>query len=1032
MGTSFRGVAYDALVAASDTPAKLKKFATHFCTGTNDEVVLQAASLAAKDGRCGSLPGAYNLAFSTLYTHSGTLAAGATTISLDTLFPVNTVLAIGGAYGYASGTVNTSGTAVTWVSGNVFNVGWLSGATIRINGTAYLISSVADTTHLTLQSSAGTQSAVAYDFLASTLEYRTVTNVSGAGPYVHTLNTRLSLAHLSGCLITVAGVTVWSNTEYEIMGGAVINLQNPSYNCSVFTNANLLGTGDTNIKIHGAGSLNGHREITTGGYQFAVNLQHVSKSSVDTNIDNFRTSEARLYKSTCTVRNRRFYDMDRKEEILWDMTDGTQDAAKNQLYHYVPVGSWDHQKCYSTTYEIAATAGYPNVNWSDTYDAQVVADTTISRPFGTPALKISLKKNAAGILQLYNNVWSNPVNKGGLGGVIRDMRYRIFSFWLKFDGVLSDEQIQKMTSMIDFRLDAPSPYWIAGSNYISEALHSNMWVRVFFSFYNITDLKMCMSNIYRTVFVFNTTNWDSSITADTVTFYLGPVTAVPIPEGVGGKAFFSLDDLSSSWGTLVEPTLNMYGFHGVYGCNQDKGFADGETYTGSIPMLQSLRANGAEICSHSYHHFITKETVWDELIKSKEQIQKDIGGPCDVLNIPGGVSVYTGDVIAKCFEVFRLVRLTLPQIASSGEIVPLLSTVPIGSIGSTAGSEAVMFNRLLFALSNHETVALYFHRIGGNAPDSDTGRLNDICTLFADLGIPVVTASQAIPLGIYSNKPDYIAAKRAHLKGKQTRLYRTGPCAAASDTSVHAAITLTTASQTITTGITSPDVYRCLTVKGNQGTPTTQVTNVVFPSLYLPNTDNGKLYYSLTNSSTTRTLNIYNDAARTQLIASGSRSGDGVLYLAVQTGYNISGWATITYTGDETGVLPCVVIEGTNWAGEYQRDIIVMNGTNSTKGNRPFVTVTTIMAPAYANSGDTVSIGVCDKLGLSDTVETTTDLLYQARKASAATSFALEALGTTDFNIHGNGYQGISNMTVDVGTITANDAFEFTYYALGS
>lgn len=79
------------------------------------------------------------------------------------------------------GTVNTSGTAVTWVSGTTINgtanVGFPTSANsscsgscwpfisvpnITINGTSYAISSITDSTHLTLSSSAGTQTGVTY------------------------------------------------------------------------------------------------------------------------------------------------------------------------------------------------------------------------------------------------------------------------------------------------------------------------------------------------------------------------------------------------------------------------------------------------------------------------------------------------------------------------------------------------------------------------------------------------------------------------------------------------------------------------------------------------------------------------------------------------------------------------------------------------------------------------------------------------------------------------------------------------------
>jgi hypothetical protein len=47
---------------------------------------------------------------------------------------------------------------------------------------------------------------------------------------------------------------------------------------------------------------------------------------------------------------------------------------------------------------------------------------------------------------------------------------------------------------------------------------------------------------------------------------------------------------------------------------------------------------------------------------------------------------------------------------------------------------------------------------------------------------------------------------------------------AASDTGVHAAVALTTAIQTVTTGITQPDVYRCIHIVGNQADCDTEVT----------------------------------------------------------------------------------------------------------------------------------------------------------------------------------------------------------------
>lgn len=60
------------------------------------------------------------------------------------------------------GTVNTNGTAVTKATGSDFSVSWVPGKTIVINGVAYRIASVASTSSLVLETTAGTQTGVAY------------------------------------------------------------------------------------------------------------------------------------------------------------------------------------------------------------------------------------------------------------------------------------------------------------------------------------------------------------------------------------------------------------------------------------------------------------------------------------------------------------------------------------------------------------------------------------------------------------------------------------------------------------------------------------------------------------------------------------------------------------------------------------------------------------------------------------------------------------------------------------------------------
>lgn len=59
------------------------------------------------------------------------------------------------------GVVSTSGTAVTWVSGDVFDASMI-GSAIIINAVSYNVTAVADSHHLTIGSTAGTQSNKAY------------------------------------------------------------------------------------------------------------------------------------------------------------------------------------------------------------------------------------------------------------------------------------------------------------------------------------------------------------------------------------------------------------------------------------------------------------------------------------------------------------------------------------------------------------------------------------------------------------------------------------------------------------------------------------------------------------------------------------------------------------------------------------------------------------------------------------------------------------------------------------------------------
>lgn len=65
------------------------------------------------------------------------------------------------------------------------------------------------------------------------------------------------------------------------------------------------------------------------------------------------------------------------------------------------------------------------------------------------------------------------------------------------------------------------------------------------------------------------------------------------------------------------------------------------------------------------------------------------------------------------------------------------------------------------------------------------------------------------------------------------------------------------------------------------------------------NTNGLKLYWSLSNSGTTRTINLYKDTAKASQVATGSRVGDGVITITASNASGITGVVTVAYTIDD-------------------------------------------------------------------------------------------------------------------------------------
>lgn len=69
------------------------------------------------------------------------------------------------------------------------------------------------------------------------------------------------------------------------------------------------------------------------------------------------------------------------------------------------------------------------------------------------------------------------------------------------------------------------------------------------------------------------------------------------------------------------------------------------------------------------------------------------------------------------------------------------------------------------------------------------------------------------------------------------------------------------------------------------------------------NTDaDGKLYIALSDAAGTRTINVYKDSGRQNLVAQGQRVGDGEVTLNEQNSSGLSGTVDVTYTQDDTDI----------------------------------------------------------------------------------------------------------------------------------
>ncbi len=115
---------------------------------------------------------------------------------------------------------------------------------------------------------------------------------------------------------------------------------------------------------------------------------------------------------------------------------------------------------------------------------------------------------------------------------------------------------------------------------------------------------------------------------------------------------------------------------------------------------------------------------------------------------------------------------------------------------------------------------------------------------------------------------------------------------------------------------------------------------------------------------------------------------------------------TLSVSGNQNDVYASIVILGKDWAGQTVQETILASGTMTADGNLPFKTIDKITFPAKSANGQTVSVGVTNKLG------------FYRPPALDGVVERLTVAGSHQFN---------PTVDVDNGTIAVNDLNGFNH-----
>jgi hypothetical protein len=128
----------------------------------------------------------------------------------------------------------------------------------------------------------------------------------------------------------------------------------------------------------------------------------------------------------------------------------------------------------------------------------------------------------------------------------------------------------------------------------------------------------------------------------------------------------------------------------------------------------------------------------------------------------------------------------------------------------------------------------------------------------------------------------------------------------------------------------------------------------------------------------------------------------------------------LSITGNAAGIVGNVTLSVTDANGETASDSIALAGTSTVLGVVGAATVVSFVLPARTHAGDTVSIGYGDVFGLPGHIAHTTDVTQAERKASGATVYTAEAVGTVN-----------DTYSTVAAVIVAGDTMQWTYLDRG-